>query len=83
MLIDENWAVGEERIRDFFCSQNDVTELEDGFRYASCRITVTPLSDAQTGIFTCPRTQIRMEGDEEDVQVIHRRFFLRFLSAGG
>ena len=83
MLIDENWAIGDERIREFFRSQSDVTELDGTFRYGNCRITLTSLPNTQNGIFVCQRTGIRMEGPDEDVQIIHRRFFLRFLSAGG
>ena len=83
MLIDENWAIGEERIREFFQSQSDVTETEGIFCYGRCRITLTSLPSTQNGIFVCRRTGVRMEGPEEDVQIIHRRFFLRFLSAGG
>ena len=83
MLINENWAVSEKRIREFFRCQEDVTELENTFLFRSCRITLSALPNAQNGLFSCPRTQVRMEGLEEDVQMIHRRFFLRFLSAGG
>jgi hypothetical protein len=35
------------------------------------------------GKWEIPRTQVIIEGTEDDVQIIHRRFFLRFLSAGG
>ena len=82
MLLDENWAISAERIREFFRSQRDVTESESIFFYKSCRITLTSLPP-QAGIFSVPRTQVRMDGPEDEVHEIHRRFFLRFLSAGG
>ena len=82
MLLDENWAISTERIREFFRSQRDVTESEGIFFYKSCRITLTPLPP-QTGIFAVSRTEILMDGPDEEVREIHKRFFLRFLSAGG
>ena len=83
MLLDENWAISSERIREFFRSQRDVTESKSIFFYKNCRITLTPLPPSQTGIFAISRTQILMDGPETEVREIHKRFFLRFLSAGG
>ena len=82
MLLIENWAVETSRIREFLRYQEDVTESEGIFLYKNCRIILTPLP-SQTGIFTVSRTEVQMDGPEEEVREIHRRFFLRFLSAGG
>lgn len=83
MLLDENWAIGINRIREFFGSQNDVTGSGNEFYYKNCCITLISLPPSQSGIFSTARTQIRMDGPDADLQEIHHRFFLRFLSAGG
>ena len=80
---DENWAIAPEHISAFFHEQADILPESDGFRYRSCRIVLIPLSGQAMGKWEIPRTQVIFEGSDEDVQEIHRRFFLRFLSAGG
>ena len=82
MLLNENWAVKADRIREFFRSQEDVTESEGIFFYKSCRIILTSLPP-QAGIFAVSRTKLQIDGPDEDAREIHHRFFLRFLSAGG
>ena len=81
--IDENWAVAPERISAFFLEQEDVRAEGAGFRYRSCMIVLIPLSGQAMGKWEILRTRIKMDGDDADVQEIHHRFFLRFLSAGG
>ena len=83
MLLSENWAIKSDRICEFFRSQEDVTESNGIFLYKSCCITLTPLPPPQSEIFAISRTQIKMDGPENEVREIHHRFFLRFLSAGG
>ena len=82
MLLNENWAVKSDRIGDFFRSQDDVTESEGIFFFKSCRITLTSLPP-QNGIFAVSRTELQIDGPDDEVHEIHHRFFLRFLSAGG
>ena len=82
MVLEENWAVSEARIRAFFLEQPDVAALPQGFRFGSCSITLTPTTGS-AGPFPVARTIVRMDGPEEAVRAIHQRFFLRFLSAGG
>ena len=83
MIKDENWGIPLVRIRDFFSAQPDVTEDGEDFLFGHCRITLTPITGHFLGPWEMPRTQVRMEGPEEEVRIIHRRFYLRFLSAGG
>ena len=83
MRYDENWAVEISRISAFFLQQPDVVQTENGFRFGDCRITLESLPPSGVGCFAAPRTQVRMEGPEEETKQIHSRFFLRFLSAGG
>ena len=82
MILEENWAVSAQRIRDFFSEQDGVIYTEDGFSLNGCSITVTVLP-RQAGVFAVDRSLIRFDGPEPQVRAIHQRFFLRFLSAGG
>ena len=83
MIIEENWAVSIERVQQFFTQQPDILQTPEGFEYADCRITLTGTQSTILGHWNMPRTWVRMEGSDEDVRAIHRRFYLRFLSAGG
>lgn len=82
MVIDENWGVSMQQVCTFFREQPDVEPLETGFRFCNCRIMLTA-SQSRLGSLVIPRTRLRIEGPQDQVQIIHRRFFLHFLSAGG
>ena len=83
MRRDENWAIEPGRICAFFRRQEDVREEDGRFIFASCSITLIPRTGNAMHKWQIPRTQIIFEGNDADVEAIHRRFFLRFLSAGG
>ena len=83
MIKDENWGIPMPRIWEFFSAQSDVTADGEEFLFGHCRITLTAITGHFLGPWDMPRTQVRMEGPEEEVRIIHRRFYLRFLSAGG
>ena len=84
MRKEEIWSVPIVRIRAFFRAQPDVAlDAEDRWSFRSCRILLEELPSQGEGMWASPRTRICMEGREEDVLPIHRRFFLQFLSAGG
>ena len=83
MMLDENWGIPMDRISDFFSTEPDVTAQDDIFLFGDCRITLTALPGHRLGPWEMPLTRVQMEGPDEDVQTIHRRFYLRFLSAGG
>ena len=65
----------------------DPGRLEEWFATApmgsSCHVTLERLSPAIHGSVTLPRSWLRMEGDEEELQELHHRFVMRFVSAGG
>lgn len=82
-MIDETWSVCAARVRQFFLQQADVSQTAQGFSYRSCCITLRELPPGGAGMFSLPRTRIRIWGDEADESAIYRRFYLRFLSAGG
>ena len=81
MVRQEDWAVSAHRIAAFFSQQSDVTAEGRGFRCGDCRIDLTPMNRVKP--WPMERTLLRLEGPEEQVQALYRRFFLRFLSAGG
>lgn len=83
MVLDENWGIPMDRIAGFFSGEPEVTAQGDAFLFGGCRITLTPLPGHHLGPWEMPLTRVLMEGPEADVQTIHRRFYLRFLSAGG
>lgn len=83
MRIDENWAVAPERVSAFFLEQADVQAEGDGFLYRSCTISIQAVPGQAMGKWEILRTRVIMDGNDADVQEIHHRFFLRFLSAGG
>lgn len=83
MIIDENWAVAKARIEAFFAEQSDVIPDTNGYHYGACTILLTSIEVQDTHPFAMPRTRLIIKGPDDDVRAIHRRFFLRFLSAGG
>lgn len=83
MEYREKWAVSLERIEGFFHEQPDTEAASGGFHYRSCRISLTALPSWLLGPVMVPYTLVEMSGGDEDTETIHRRFFLRFVSAGG
>ena len=83
MRKEEIWAVPLAQAKAFFQQQPDVNDLAQGFRFAGCSITVTELPPRGEGFWCMPQTKITMEGPEEDLNQIYRRFFVQFVSAGG
>ena len=83
-MIKENiWNVPLQRAVAFFRDQEDVTEERaNEFAFRSCRIVMKELKPAKMGIWSSKRIQMRMEGDDADVETIYHRFFLQFLSLG-
>ena len=83
MIIDENWAVDPELVRGFFEEFPNAEATHDGFLLDSCKVRLTPIDATLLGKWSMKRTIIRIEGPEEAVNALYRKFFLRFLSAGG
>ena len=83
MVLEEDWGISPERIRQFFRMQPDITETPAGFQYGNCQISLISIQTQLLGKWPQTRTVVRMEGPETDVHLIHQRFFLQFLSAGG
>ena len=83
MRKDEVWAVEPKQVLSFFQDQPDLEKTETGFRFAACQITLTALPRKGEGFWRIPQTRVVIEGPDADANTIYRRFFLRFLSAGG
>lgn len=84
MLKEETWSVSLQRARAFFRDQGDMTEESaHAFSFGTCRVTLTELKPKGMGVWAAKRIQVRMEGDEADVENIYHRFFIQFLSTGG
>ena len=83
MIIEENWAVDPRRVREFFAGQPDAAEIPGGFSVGGCTVAIAEAEGNLLGKWAIRRTCIRFEGNETEVTEVHRRFFLRFLSAGG
>ena len=84
MKKEETWSVSIQRARAFFREQEDVTEESiNRFTYKTCCITLTELRPKGMGVWAAKRIQVRMEGEEADVESIYHRYFIQFLSTGG
>ena len=84
MIKEEIWSISIQRARAFFREQENVTEegIND-FTFRSCRIHLTELKPKGMGVWAAKRIQIRMEGEDPDVEDIYHRYFIQFLSTGG
>lgn len=84
MIKEETWSVPMQRARAFFREQADVTEESaNSYAFGTCRITLTELKPKGMGVWAAKRIQVRMEGENEDVEDIYHRYFIQFLSTGG
>ena len=83
MIIKENWAIDPQRVRAFWAEQTDAAMIPEGFAINGCTVTMTEDHGTIMGKWAIRRTCIRFEGEESAVKEVYRRFFLRFLSAGG
>lgn len=83
MQRSEIWAVDCSRVEDFFRSQPDVNPTGGEFRYGSCEIRLESLPLRRMGGLSFPQTCVSFNGEEENVNEIYHRFFMRFVSAGG
>ena len=84
MIKEEIWSISIQRARSFFREQEDVTEESiNDFVFGSCHIHLTELKPKGMGVWAAKRIQVRMEGEDADVDTIYHRYFIQFLSTGG
>ena len=83
MKYDEIWGIAFKRVSEFFSLQSDVEKVNDAvFRYASASVELEALPDKHMGSMIIAQTRVKIDGGA-DADEIHRRFYMRFLSAGG
>ena len=84
MMKEEIWSISIQRARSFFRAQEDVTEESaNAYCFGTCRVSLTELKPKGMGVWAAKRIQVRMAGDDADVEKIYHRFFIQFLSTGG
>ena len=83
MVLEENWAVDPDRVRDFFASLDGCVPTAEGFSLDGCTVALTEASGSLLGRWPMRRTILRLEGEESAVKAVYHLFFLAFLSAGG
>ena len=83
MQKEEIWAIPFDQAEQFFLRQSDVKITDRGFLFERCSIEVFCLPHRRESFWRVPQTKISMEGPEEDLNTIYRRFFVQFVSAGG
>ena len=84
MMKEEIWSISIQRARSFFREQEEVVEegIND-YSFRSCRIHLTELKPKGMGVWAAKRIQVRMEGEDADVENIYHLYFIQFLSTGG
>ena len=83
MDYDETWGIAFNRVSEFFSAQGDVEKTDDClFRYKDSRIELEELPDRHNFSMRIAQTRVKITGGA-DADEIHRRFYMRFLSAGG
>ena len=83
MNYDEIWGIAFPRVSEFFSAQSDVEKVNEGaFRYGEAAVMLDALPDKHMGSMIIAQTRVRIDGGT-DADEIHRRFYMRFLSAGG
>ena len=84
MGYQETWSLPLQRIEEYLLSQNGMEKIgENHYRFGTCDIVLTALPHGAIGPIPVPRTLVEFAGEGKDTQIIHRRFTLRFVSAGG
>ncbi len=84
MEYNEIWAVDMARMERFFLSLEGAEAAAGGvIRCGKCDVRLTPLSGHPVGPLEVPRTRVEISGEDEEARDLYRRFFLRFISAGG
>ena len=83
MNYDENWGIAFARVDEFFASQRDVERIGGrSFVFGNAHIELMELPEKRIASLRMARTRVIITG-EADADEIYRRFYYRFLSAGG
>ena len=83
MNYDEIWGIAFPRVSEYFSAQDDVEKTDDGrFRCGAAFVEPEALPDKHMGSMIIAQTRVRITGGA-DADDLHRRFYMRCLSAGG
>lgn len=83
-MIDELWTVSIDEAKAFIEQQPGIIKKACAvYLYGGCRIELYEAEDHILGGMHFPRVCLKLSGDEKDADEFHRRFVLRFMSAGG
>ena len=83
MNYDEIWGIAFYRVSEYFSAQGDVEKMSAcTFRYGDAAVELEALPDKHIGSMIIAQTRVKITGCA-DADEIHRRFYMRFLSAGG
>ena len=84
MVIDEEWRVKTERIEEFFEGLPGTVKCGPGFyKNGSCEIRTSALTEHRIGTLSIPNTRVQISGDDTETELIYKKFFHTFISAGG
>ncbi len=84
MRICEIWGITPERIREYLREEEALTMTEpDCYSDGHITISLNVLPPRILGSFSFPQTKVEFEGSDKETERLHRRFVLRFISAGG
>lgn len=84
MVIQEIWSIPLKRIADYLFEQEGFRRVDEAhYLYAGGEIRITVLENCFFGPIEVSRTQVTFCGEDEITKSVHRRFVLKFLSAGG
>ena len=80
----EDWGISAPRALEYVESLKEITKHDDGsYAFGGCRITITALPDKKMGSLSFQRIHLDIQGPDAEAEDFHRRFTMRFLSAGG
>jgi len=84
MRICEIWGITPERIREYLREEEKLSMTEpDRYSDGCVTICLKALPPRVLGSVAFPQTQVTFEGVDRETETLHRRFVLRFISAGG
>ena len=84
MRICEIWGITPDRIRKYLLEEEMLNMTEpDRYSNGSVTVSLNAMPPRVLGAFAFPQTQVMFEGGDKETEVLHHRFVLRFISAGG
>lgn len=84
MTIQEDWTLSMTRIVEYLQGFEQAMRIsETHFEIGGCEVRLQPLEDRRIANYAFPRTLVTFSGEKREVECLHRKFMLRFLTLGG